>query len=81
MNLISGEETIDGVTTEYGENWSVTGETVDVSALGDALSETALSGVPTALVSSLDDGLTYSKTEQFDWGGRRQHILTLKEQR
>ena len=69
FNLISGEETIDGVTTKYGANWSVTGETADVSALGDALSETALSGVPTALVSSLDDGLTYSKTEQFDWGG------------
>ena len=69
FNLVSGAETIDGVTTNYGANWSVTGETADVSALGDALSETALSGVPTGLVSSLDDGLTYSKTEQFDWGG------------
>jgi hypothetical protein len=66
-DLISGTELVDGITTTFGADWAITAESIDTSALGDALSGTVLAGLPGAVKAA--SGNTYSKTETFDWGG------------
>ena len=41
-DLISGTELVDGITTTFGANWAITAESIDTSALGDALSSSVL---------------------------------------
>ena len=64
----SGTETINGNTKTYDSSWSVTGETRDTSALGTALTDAQLTGVPASLKSSQTDGETYSSVETFTGG-------------
>ena len=64
----SGTETINGNTKTYDSSWTVTSETRDTSALGTALTDAQLTGVPASLKSSLADGETYSSVETFTGG-------------
>ena len=64
----SGTETINGNTKAYNSSWTVTSETRDTSALGTALTDAQLTGVPESLKSSLSDGETYSSVETFTGG-------------
>ena len=52
----------------YNSSWAVTSETRDTSALGTALTDAQLTGVPESLKSTQSDGDTYSSVETFTGG-------------
>ena len=64
----SGTETINGNTKTYNSSWAVTSETRDTGALGTALTDAQLTGVPESLKSTQSDGETYSSVETFTGG-------------
>ena len=64
----SGTETINGNTKAYNSSWTVTSETRDTSALGTALTDAQLTGVPESLKSALSGSMTSSSVETFTGG-------------
>jgi len=69
-DLISGSEVYDGITTTFGANWAISGESVDLSKLTDTMSAAQVENTPDAIVTKFSlTTNTLVKKEVFDFYG------------
>ena len=67
--FLGGSETFNGVTTEWGPNWTLIGQTTD-------LNDSSLVAVTSEDADALpfDGTAAFSRTETMDWGGENETI-------
>ena len=69
-DLISGSEVFDGITTTFGANWAIAGESVDLSGLTDTMTAEQVENTPDAIVTKFSLTTdTLVKKEAFDFYG------------
>ena len=69
-DLISGSEVFDGITTTFGANWAIAGESVDLSGLTDTMTAAQVENTPDAIVTKFSLTTdTLVKKEEFDFYG------------
>ena len=69
--MVSGSETENGITTEYGANWTVTGRTADTSNLSQETNASVLADLPSSFVIN---NTAYYTENSGPWGTERTYF-------